>query len=35
VALVTLGALVRFKKLQEPVVIVAAGAVGMALYALR
>ena len=35
VALVTLGALVRFRKLQEPVVIVAAGAVGMALYALR
>jgi chromate transporter len=35
VALTTLGALVRFKKLQEPVVIVVAGGVGMALYAFR
>jgi chromate transporter len=35
VALATLGALVRFKKLQEPLVIVIAGGVGMVLYALR
>jgi chromate transporter len=35
VALATLVALVRFKKLQEPVVIVIAGGVGMVLYVLR
>jgi chromate transporter len=35
VALVTLGALIRFKKLQEPLVIVVAGGVGMVLYAVR
>jgi chromate transporter len=35
VALVTLAVLVRFKKVQEPVVIVIAGGVGMALYAFR
>jgi chromate transporter len=31
IALVTLGALVRFKKIQEPLLIVAAGAVGLVL----
>jgi chromate transporter len=35
VALATLAALVRFKKLQEPIVIVIAGGVGMALHAFR
>ncbi len=35
VALVTLVALVRFKKLQEPIVILVAGAVGMVLHSLR
>jgi chromate transporter len=35
VALATLAALVRFKKLQEPLVIVIAGAVGMVLHAFR
>jgi len=35
VALVTLAALVRFKKLLEPIVILVAGAVGMVLHALR
>ncbi len=35
VALVTFAALVRFKKLQEPIVIVVAGALGMALHSLR
>jgi chromate transporter len=35
VAVVTLAALVRFKKLQEPLVIVVAGVVGFAIHALR
>ena len=35
VAVVTLAALLRFKKLQEPVVIGVAGSVGLVLHALR